>query len=368
MADVRAGAVAVVGGRLHEQRHAARAVALVEDRLQRLGVGALAGALGDGALDVVLGHRGVLGLLDGQPERRVALGVAAALLGGHRDGARELGEELAAARVDDRLLVLDPRPLGMTGHGFDASDEPPPAVERRMRAMADRTDRRARPRRLARRLVLGRGRRPAARRRRRRWSPSTCRASPRAATCTTTRAPCARCSIAAAGRRDGRRRALLRRHRHHRGAPPAPRACATCVYLTAFMLDEGESLATSPAARRPTGRSPDADGRTLSVAGAQEVFYNTCPPEVADAAAARLRPHTIASFVQPVHLGRLARRALDLRHLRPRPRDPGAGAGGDVGAGGHHAPPRERPLAVPQRPRRRRRPHPRRAPSWRAGI
>jgi hypothetical protein len=133
--DVRAGAVAVVGGRLHEQRDAARAVALVEDGLQRLGIGALAGALGDGALDVVLGHRGVLGLLDGEPERRVALRVASALLGGHRDGARELGEELAAACVDDRLLVLDPRPLGMTCHAFDASDA---AAERRMRAMADR--------------------------------------------------------------------------------------------------------------------------------------------------------------------------------------------------------------------------------------
>ena len=38
----------------------------------------------------------------------------------------------------------------------------------------------------------------------------------------------------------------------------------------------------------------------LSVAGAQQVFYNTCDSEVADVAAARLRPQTIASFVQPV--------------------------------------------------------------------
>ena len=93
------------------------AVALVGDGLERVGVAALAGALGDRALDVVLRHRRVLGLLHGQRERRVALDVAAALLRRHRDGARELGEELAAAGVDDRLLVLDPRPLGMTGHG-----------------------------------------------------------------------------------------------------------------------------------------------------------------------------------------------------------------------------------------------------------
>ena len=69
MADLGAGAVAVVGQRLDEHRDAAGAVALVDDGLERVGVGALAGALGDRALDVVLGHRGVLGLLDGQPER-----------------------------------------------------------------------------------------------------------------------------------------------------------------------------------------------------------------------------------------------------------------------------------------------------------
>lgn len=72
------------------------------------------------------------------------------------------------------------------------------------------------------------------------------------------------------------------------------------LYLTAFMLDEGESLATIAGSTPPDWQLPDAEGRTLSVAGAQQVFYNTCDPEVADAAAARLRPQTIASFVQPV--------------------------------------------------------------------
>ena len=72
------------------------------------------------------------------------------------------------------------------------------------------------------------------------------------------------------------------------------------VYLTAFMLDEGESLATITGSTPPDWQIADADAGTLSVAGAQQVFYNTCPPEVADAAAARLRPHTMAAFVQPV--------------------------------------------------------------------
>jgi pimeloyl-ACP methyl ester carboxylesterase len=38
----------------------------------------------------------------------------------------------------------------------------------------------------------------------------------------------------------------------------------------------------------------------MSVEGPRGVFYNTCAPEIGQAAAARLRPHTIASFVQPV--------------------------------------------------------------------
>jgi pimeloyl-ACP methyl ester carboxylesterase len=72
------------------------------------------------------------------------------------------------------------------------------------------------------------------------------------------------------------------------------------VYLTAFMLDEGESLSTIAGSTPPEWQVPEPDGRTLTVAGAQEVFYNTCPPDVADAAAARLRPQTIAALVQPV--------------------------------------------------------------------
>src|SRR4051794_1837195 len=117
MADLGARAVAVVGHGLDEERDTARPVALVDDRLERVGVGALTRALGDRALDVVLGHRGVAGLLDGEREPGVALDVSPALLRGHGDRAGELREELAAARVDDRLLVLDPRPFRVTGHG-----------------------------------------------------------------------------------------------------------------------------------------------------------------------------------------------------------------------------------------------------------
>jgi pimeloyl-ACP methyl ester carboxylesterase len=72
------------------------------------------------------------------------------------------------------------------------------------------------------------------------------------------------------------------------------------VYLTAFMLEEGQALADVAGRTPPAWQVPDPDGKTMTVEGPQEVFYNTCAPEVADAAAARLRPHTIASFVEPV--------------------------------------------------------------------
>ena len=75
-----------------------------------------AGAALDGAVDVVLGHAVAARLLDGVQERRIGGRVAAALFGGHRDGARELGEQLAAPSVLLALLVLDGRPLGVTRH------------------------------------------------------------------------------------------------------------------------------------------------------------------------------------------------------------------------------------------------------------
>src|SRR3954452_19257942 len=116
VADLGSRAVAVVRQRLDEEGDAAGAVALVDHGLDRVGVRALARALGDRALDVVLRHRGVPRLLHREPERRVPVDIASALTGGDRDGPRQLREVLAAARVDDRLLVLDRRPFGVARH------------------------------------------------------------------------------------------------------------------------------------------------------------------------------------------------------------------------------------------------------------
>src|SRR5690606_422808 len=110
------GTVLVVREALDEHRHAVGAVALVHDRVVLRPAGFGAGATLDRAVDVVVGDRGLLRLLDGVVERRVAGRVTAAHPGRDLDVLDELGEELAAASVDHGLLVLRGRPLGMSGH------------------------------------------------------------------------------------------------------------------------------------------------------------------------------------------------------------------------------------------------------------
>ena len=115
-ADLHGGAVAVVGEALDQQRDAVGAVALVHDRLVVGAAGLGAGAALDRAVDVVVGDRGLLGLLDGVVERRVAGRVAAARARRDLDVLDQLGEQLAAPGVDDGLLVLGGRPFGVAGH------------------------------------------------------------------------------------------------------------------------------------------------------------------------------------------------------------------------------------------------------------
>src|SRR5450759_764473 len=114
-ADLRGGAVAVVGEGIDHDRCPARTVALVAELLV-LDATLLAGAALDGAVDVVGGHVDLAGLLDGEAETEVGGGVSPALLGRDRDLSRHLGEDGALLGVGGRLLVLDRRPLGVSGH------------------------------------------------------------------------------------------------------------------------------------------------------------------------------------------------------------------------------------------------------------
>src|SRR5256885_10045470 len=112
VADLRDGAIRVVGGRFDEEGRAAGPVRLVGDFLVRDAL-ELARSLLDGALDVVERH--ILGLsgVDGGAEPGVAPGIAAALLGGDRDFADQLSEQRAAPLVGDGLLPLDLLPFAV---------------------------------------------------------------------------------------------------------------------------------------------------------------------------------------------------------------------------------------------------------------
>lgn len=111
------GAVAVVGHALDHHRHAVGAVAFI-GQLDHIVAAGSAGATGDGPVDDVAAHVGTQGLVQGQAQAWVGVGIAAALTG--RDGqlTNPLGENLASLGILTLFAVLDVRPLGMTCHNL----------------------------------------------------------------------------------------------------------------------------------------------------------------------------------------------------------------------------------------------------------
>ena len=107
--------VAVVGGRLDEERDAAGAIALVDDLLVLLALAA-PGRLLHGALDRVDRHVRGARLLDREAQPEVAVGVTAARARRHRDLSAHLREDGAALDVVDALVALDLGPFRVTGH------------------------------------------------------------------------------------------------------------------------------------------------------------------------------------------------------------------------------------------------------------
>jgi pimeloyl-ACP methyl ester carboxylesterase len=72
------------------------------------------------------------------------------------------------------------------------------------------------------------------------------------------------------------------------------------LYVTAFMLDEGESLLATVGGLEPDWLAISEDGREHIPTRPAEIFYNDCSDEVAAEAAAQLQPQTRESFSQPV--------------------------------------------------------------------
>lgn len=72
------------------------------------------------------------------------------------------------------------------------------------------------------------------------------------------------------------------------------------IYLTAFMLDEGETLYGACGSQDPQWWVRNADDTRLTPATPHQIFYNTCDPQTADAASQQLRTQSLISFNQPI--------------------------------------------------------------------
>ncbi len=72
------------------------------------------------------------------------------------------------------------------------------------------------------------------------------------------------------------------------------------IYLTAFMLDEGETLYAACGSVDPAWWVRNPDDTLLTTSNPTDVFYNTCTAEVASKAASQLRTQSIISFTQAI--------------------------------------------------------------------
>ncbi len=94
---------------------------------------------------------------------------------------------------------------------------------------------------------------------------------------------------------------------HSYGGLPATAAAvgaanvAHIAYVTAFMLDEGDTLLGLFGGAEPDWFVAGDEGTTVFPDRPEEIFYNDLPPEVAAAAVRRLVPHARKVFLDPLH-------------------------------------------------------------------
>ena len=72
------------------------------------------------------------------------------------------------------------------------------------------------------------------------------------------------------------------------------------IYLTAFMLDAGETLYAACGSVDPEWWNVAADQTRLTANTPEHIFYNTCTPEVAAHASSQLRTQSLPAFNQPI--------------------------------------------------------------------
>ena len=115
MAQVRHGAVLVVGQRLDDYGDPAWSLAFVGQLLIGHAIEQARATL-DSPLDVVVRDVGALCFLDSDPEAGVARRIRPPQLGRDGDLLEDLGPELAPTAVGHRFLALDLCPLAMACH------------------------------------------------------------------------------------------------------------------------------------------------------------------------------------------------------------------------------------------------------------
>jgi len=110
-------------------------------------------------------------------------------------------------------------------------------------------------------------------------------------------------------------------------AERAPQAIGRLVYLTAFLLQPGESLADASGRHPETGPGPyirpaeDPSRLVVDPAHTQPIFYNLMSEDDARAATARLVPEPIAALTMPLRItaerfGRVPRAYIEATHDR----------------------------------------------------
>jgi pimeloyl-ACP methyl ester carboxylesterase len=72
------------------------------------------------------------------------------------------------------------------------------------------------------------------------------------------------------------------------------------IFLTAFMLDEGETLYAACGSVDPAWWNVAADKSRLTADTPENIFYNKCSPEITSEAVAALRTQSLPAFNQPI--------------------------------------------------------------------
>lgn len=72
------------------------------------------------------------------------------------------------------------------------------------------------------------------------------------------------------------------------------------IFLTSFVLDVGESLYAACGSVDPAWWRRSDDGERITADHPEQIFYNTCSPQVAQRVASQLRTQSVASFTDEV--------------------------------------------------------------------